>query len=359
MSRFLENIKEIWKQRNRVSQAKSFKENQMKEVAFDAKDRGTRMVPLKQIVGSVGRYHDFDKKFRLKHHLSVNRFEHVMGLMKDGVALPSVKLYQIKDEYYVLDGNHRVAAAKEMKLDQIEGCIIEFLPSPTSLENILYREKTEFFENTGLQGEIELTEIGQYHYLFNQIQSHQRFLEHEQQHRVSLQQAAADWYVTIYQPLISLIQKGRFLETFPKRTLADLYTYISSHQWERRKIRKYGTEFDQLIPKNMEEFRKKMLTIQGAEYPEMKRKIIVFVLMHVNAKRESRVIEKLFTLKEVREIHSVHGNVDIIAKIVLTRDLLASDAETISYFVHNQIGKMPGVLNTQTLIPGFSKIKET
>lgn len=357
-SRLLENIKGIWKQRNTPSGAKSFKENQLKEEAFDARDRGTRFVPLTQIVGSVGRYHDFDKKFRIKHHLSLNRFEHIKSLMQGGVPLPPVKLYQIKDEFYVLDGNHRVSAAKALGHKQIEACIVEFLPSPMNLENILYREKAEFLEKTGIQGQIELTEIGQYHYLLNQIQSHQQFLEQEQHEPVAFEQATADWYDTIYQPLVTLIRKGRLLESFPKRTLADLYTYISSHQWERRKMRKYGREFDQLIPNDMEEFRKKMLTTQGVEYPEMKREIIVFVLMNVAAKREFRVIEKLFALKEVREVHSVHGNVDIIAKIVLTRDLLSSDTETISYFVHHHIRQISGVITTQTLIPGFSKIKE-
>jgi DNA-binding Lrp family transcriptional regulator len=80
--------------------------------------------------------------------------------------------------------------------------------------------------------------------------------------------------------------------------------------------------------------------------------------MNVAAKREYRIIDKLYELEEVREIHSVHGEFDIIAKIVLTRDLLASDAETIGQFVHNQVRQVPGVVSTQTLIPGISKIKK-
>jgi DNA-binding Lrp family transcriptional regulator len=80
--------------------------------------------------------------------------------------------------------------------------------------------------------------------------------------------------------------------------------------------------------------------------------------MNVAAKREYRIIDKLYELEEVREIHSVHGEFDIIAKIVLTRDLLASDAEAIGQFVHNQVREVPGVVSTQTLIPGISKIKK-
>ncbi len=93
------------------------------------------------------------------------------------------------------------------------------------------------------------------------------------------------------------------------------------------------------------------------EYPEMLREITAFVLMNVSGKREDRIIEKLFELKEVREIYSVHGDVDVLVKIVLTRDLISSDAETIGQFVHNQVRQIPGVISTQTLIPSMSKIK--
>ncbi len=358
MAGLFKKIKTVWKQRSKKSEVKSFKENQIKEAAFDMKKRGTQIVPLEQIIGSVGRYHDFDRKFRLRHHLSLDRFEHVKNLMQAGESLPPVKLYQIKDEYYVLDGNHRVAAAKALGHQQIKASIIEFLPSPTTLENVLYREKVEFIEKTGLQQQIELTEIGQYRYLINQIQSHQHFLEQAQKTSISFEYATNDWCKTIYQPLVTLIQRGRLLESFPKRTLADLYTYISSYQWERRKMRSYGSDIDQLIPNNMEEFRKKMAERQESEYPEMQREITVFVLINVvTAKKERRIIEKLFSFNEVQEVHSVHGNVDIIVKLLLKRDLLSSDAATIACFVDDYIRQIPGILNTQTLIPGISKIK--
>jgi hypothetical protein len=53
----------------------------------------------------------------------------------------------------------------------------------------------------------------------------------------------------------------------------------------------------------------------------------------------------------------VHGDVDLLVKFVLTRDLLSSDAEVISQFVHDHVRQLPGVKNTKTLIPGLSRIK--
>jgi DNA-binding Lrp family transcriptional regulator len=344
--------------RSKAEEIKSFRDNLEADEAFNTRDLGTRAVRLEKIVGSVGRYHDFDSTFRLKDHLPHERLESVKKMMREGKPLPPVELYQFKDEYYVLDGHHRVSAAKEFGYEDIEARIVQVIPGDDTLENMLYRERGDFNERAKLPELIELTEVGRYVQLERQILKHRSFLDHERGSPVSFQDAVLDWYKTIYLPLVAAIRKGNLIESFPNRTLADLYVYISWHQWEKGSTRKYGIGIDQSIPKDMEAFRKKMSDKKELEYPEMKREITAFVLMNVAAKREYKIIDKLYELDEVREIHSVHGEFDIIAKIVLTRDLITSDAETIGQFVHNQVRQVPGVVSTQTLIPGFSKIKK-
>jgi len=337
---------------------KSFKEVQEQEAAFDTRDRGTLMVPLDQIVGSVGRYHDFDERFRMRSHLPAERLDKIKSKMKAGKLMPSVKLYQIKNEYYALDGNHRIAAANELGYGEILARIIEFIPSKGSRENLLYREKARFDDRTRLPDAIELTDFGQYEHLTEQISAHRDYLEKEAAAPVAFQKAAKDWYETIYEPLIAIIKKGGLIRHFPGRTLADLYTFISVHQWEKKDHGlRYGIGISQLVPKNMEDFRKKMAKLKETEYPEMLREITAFVLMNVSAKKDVRLVDKLIKLEEVKEAHSVHGNVDILAKIVLRRDLISSDAETIGDFVQNKIRQFSGVISTQTLIPGYSKVK--
>ncbi|MFZ7125450.1 MAG: Lrp/AsnC ligand binding domain-containing protein [Desulfobacterales bacterium] len=339
-------------------EVKSFCENQESESAFDTIDRGTQFVPLDRIVGSVGRYHDFDSRFRPKNHLPTDRYQGIRNAFKEGRRLPPVRLYQIKDEFYVLDGNHRISAAKELKHTEIEASIVEFIPSGNTLENLLYRQRAGFSEKTGLAYAITLTEVGQYDHLLGQIASHRRHLEQTGGKSVAFEVAAADWYETIYRPLVAIIRRGNLISYFPGRTLDDLYAYISLHQWEEGRKRKYGIGIDKLIPKDMEAFRDHMTNRDKSDYPEMLREITAFVLMNVKGgKNEHRIMEKLYSLKEIREIHSIHGNVDILIKVVLTRDLLSSDAEIISEFVHDQLRQIPGVLSTQTLIPGRSMIK--
>jgi hypothetical protein len=355
--KFRNKLVSAWNGRNRDRFVKSFNEDQQREEAFVHKKKGFGWVPVEQIVGSVGRYQDFDNEFRLKQHMPSERFKVVKEAMKSGKRLPPVKLYQIKDEYYALDGNHRIAAAKEIGLLEIYSEILEFIPSKDTLENILYREKSEFNEIARLPHSINLTEVGQYVHLIEQISKHREFLEHETKQTVSIEKAAKDWYQTIYKPLSDIISRGGLLAAFPGRTIADLYTYISIHQWSNRRSRNYGSAIDHIVTDNMEEFRKKMENTKEIKYPEMQRGVTAFILINVKGKSEFKIMDRLFALKEVQEVHSVHGDIDLLVKVTLTRDLMSSDAEIISQFVHNKVRSISGVSSTVTLIPGVSKMK--
>ncbi len=327
--------------------------------AYECRDRGLRTVPLAKIVGSVGRYQDFDERFHLKSRAPSERFEQIKNAMRQGVVMPPVKLWQIRDVYFVEDGNHRVAAAKALGHDEILAHIVEFIPSGDNLQDAIYRQRAHFLDVTGLHADITLTEPGQYDRLLAQIQRHLDYLRSLQRTDITLQEAARDWYNHIYRPLTMLLSKARLVDGFPGRTTADLYAYVSVRLWEQGERRQYGIGLNDILPDDMEAFREKMKNVNGQHYPEMQRTITAFVLMNVQAKKEEKIMEKLLDLKEVQEVHSVFGDVDLLVKIRLHRDLLSSDAETISQFVHENIRKLPGVLATKTLIPGTSHIKES
>ena len=342
---------------NQPPEIKSFQAKQEKEAAFDSRDRGIQSVPLDRIVGSVGRYHDFDNRFRFKQNIPSERLQWIRTAMREGKPLKPVELFQIEDEYYVSDGNHRISVAKELKHDEILAHIVEFIPSEDTLHGVLYRERSEFADLTQLPAEITLTEVSQYGCLLEQISDHQAYLEHEQGHPVEFKEAALDWYRTIYRPLVTIIKRGRLVDSFPERTVADLYAYITWHHWKQGKRRHYGVGINKLIEQNMEGFRKIMAELKSIEYPEMKMSIIVFILMNLQTSKEMKLIDKLYAFDEVKEIYSVHGDVDLLVKVELTRDLLSSDAEVISQFVHEKVRQLPGIISTNTLIPGFFKTK--
>lgn len=358
---FISNIKKaISGEKDQVKDENpcNFNTRQEKEEAYEAIERGMVQVPLDKIVGSVGRYHDFDHQFKTHSKNQDERLKGIKAAMVKGKVMPPISLYQIKEDFFILDGHHRFQAALELGYANIRSKIVELLPSKNTLENKLYIEKIGFRDEAGLDNAINLTELGHTKHLIWQVEEHKSSLATELNKEVSYKEAASDWYKTIYRPLVILIENSRLVKSFPGRTVDDLYLYISVHQWEKGKKRKYGIGVDKLIPTDMEDFRKKMAENIEPEYPEMKREITVFILLNVEGKYEQQIFDKLLSLNEVREVHSVHGSIDMIAKITLMRDLLSSDAELISEFITSTIRQWKGVVSTQTLLPGFSRVKD-
>jgi uncharacterized ParB-like nuclease family protein len=124
----LESIIKILRSSNRDNEAKCFCKVEDCDGTFNLIDWGVCSVPLKQIVGSVGKCLDFDSRFTPKSHVPLDRVISIKRVMREGKSLPPIKLYKIKDEYYVLDGNHRVAAAKELDRFNIMAKIVEVIP---------------------------------------------------------------------------------------------------------------------------------------------------------------------------------------------------------------------------------------
>ena len=128
-------------------------------------------------------------------------------------------------------------------------------------------------------------------------------------------------------------------------------------QRKGREKRKYGGKLDELIPNSMEKFRLKVL--EQAEHPfaEMKQVTTAFIMIRVTPNLEQEIVEKLYAYEEVKELHYIPVDFDIIAKSVLERDLLSSESEVVRQFVQRKVRRIPGVTWTQTIINLASKIK--
>ena len=225
---------------------KSFQEKLQEEKLVSWRDLGYQTIEVDKIVGSVGRYLDFDEKFRPLKEGSYQRLKEIEDAILRGKVLPPIEVYKIKDEYYVLDGNHRVAAARRLGQKEIDAHVIEYLPPQDSFKNILYRERSDFEMLTGLK-DIILTEVGQYKKLLSQIMEHKYYMSERRGKEVDIKEAAKDWYKSIYLPIVKIIEKERILDAFPGRTLGDLYVYISDHKWLESQKRDYDIGFHKAI----------------------------------------------------------------------------------------------------------------
>ena len=67
--------------------------------------RGLKSVPVSQIVGSVGRYHDFDRVFLPNQGHTGARWRRIGQAYYRNIELPPVELYQVGDVYFVGDAD--------------------------------------------------------------------------------------------------------------------------------------------------------------------------------------------------------------------------------------------------------------
>ncbi len=206
---------------------------------------GHREISIDKIVGSVGRYNDFDRAFLPRQSTTKGRWMSVDIAHLQNIILPPIEVYKIGDVYFVKDGNHRVSVARKRGQLFIDAEVIEIdVPVPltkeVSIDDLIrLQEKADFYQKTELAelrpaADIDLTLPGGYRLLLEHINTHQWFMGEKQNIAIPYPEAVADWYDTVYLPLVQIIFKDNILKQFPGRTEADLYLWIIEHLWYLR-----------------------------------------------------------------------------------------------------------------------------
>jgi uncharacterized protein (TIGR00730 family) len=214
---------------------------------------GTQTIPLDKIVGTTGRYQEFNRAFLPTQEFIRERWKQVYFMANSSSGFPPIEVYKIGDVYFVRDGHHRVSVLKELGVTIFEAVVTE-LETPISLspdideeELALKEEYAAFLEETELdqsrpEQNIEFTLPGQYRKLFEHIAVHRYFVGASEHREVQYGEAAALWYDEVYRPVVDLIREEKILEQFPNRTEADLYLWIVEH-------RRYLSErYEQEVP---------------------------------------------------------------------------------------------------------------
>src|SRR6185312_4926194 len=86
---------------------------------------GYQVVPLDQIVGSVDRGRDFDRRFRPTSGRSRSRWEQIAAAARRGEAFPPVDLVKVGELYFVRDGHHRVSVARALARNVIDASVTD------------------------------------------------------------------------------------------------------------------------------------------------------------------------------------------------------------------------------------------
>lgn len=252
----------------------------------DPNFQGVQQIPVNQILGSVGRPDDFNAHFLpLKDSLRERWVNVETYAMRHG--WPPIDVYKVADAYFVIDGNHRVAVARQMGNDTIEARVYAFEDAPyprpyESMDSWLIRlGQQSFMEQTHLDDlvpdhGIRFTTPGRYMQLLTYIRDFQRKLALIDGEEKPLADAVTAWYDMQYMPGVQIIRESGIMEAFPERTEADLFIWLSNNRHYLRQ--RYGEEptalelLSQIAADKQEEDRRsvvapvlKLLGVESAE----------------------------------------------------------------------------------------------
>jgi hypothetical protein len=202
---------------------------------------GSMQVPIEKIVGSMGRYHDFDRAFLPIQMRTKDRWVSIDKAHYAQVELPPVELYKLGEIYFVKDGNHRISVARERGQEFVDAYVtqieisVRLTPDMRMDDLSMKKEYAVFLMHTGLErtrpdANLETTLPGTYERLLEHIGVHRWYLGEQRHSEVTFEDAAVHWFDTVYLPLIEIIRQHEVLKEFPGTSEADLYLWIIEYQ---------------------------------------------------------------------------------------------------------------------------------
>lgn len=203
--------------------------------------RGVQTVRVEDIVGSLNRYHQFDRAFLPTEDRIASRWQSVDRAFYQEISLPPVVLYKVGQVYFVVDGHHRVSVAREQGQEFIEAEVRECATKVNITADLkpedltILGEKVHFLERTRLddlrpESRVRLTIPDGFDRMLQHIAVHRYFMGLDLKRDVSEEEAIAHWYDTVYTPIVKVIRQSKVLQDFPGKTEADLYLWVLDHQ---------------------------------------------------------------------------------------------------------------------------------
>jgi hypothetical protein len=202
---------------------------------------GVRPIPVERIVGSLDRTADFDRDFRPRRGLSRTRMASLRTAFPDG-QMPPIEVHEVGGAFFVADGHHRVALARERGVQQIDAEITRLqtnyaIDPDVDVRALVHTEQQRIFlEESGLGAArpgatIEFSRPGGYPVLLELVKVHGYDMAQRQGVLPSREEVAADWYDGVYLPGVEALRRESLPEMYTYKTDADLFLWV----YERRR----------------------------------------------------------------------------------------------------------------------------
>lgn len=186
-------------------------------------------IPVARITGSVDKANQLTPTFLPKREKERSaRFRSVRKAMQDGLELPPIQVYALGRDYYVIDGHHRVAAAIATGVHYLDAEIHECIVPERSYADRLANARMRFERRTGL-ARLACSQVEYYGRFLAEILAFRDDLR-RQEPEVTTREAAQRWYRECFVPIAEPLDLGATAESFPGRTVSDLYLAVEDHR---------------------------------------------------------------------------------------------------------------------------------
>ena len=261
---------------------------------YTLKTRGIQAIPIDKIIGSLGRYLDFSETLLPKRTDGSSRYEYIKSLMEKGVNLEPIQVYQMLDNYFIIDGHHRVAVAKnEFKAKYIDADVTEIkfdfelskdknytFDSESTKKFLIKLEENAFQKATMLNNKIlihplKVTELKSYAILNQEILDFKENYHNGELVKKSIMFVSYKWYAERFLPAVELMEEEKILSKFANRTYTDLYVWIQKHKYFLSQRAGHDVGFDFTAHDFMEKYKdKKFLDIIPSVFTDIIKNLV-------------------------------------------------------------------------------------
>ncbi|MCW2809072.1 MAG: chromosome partitioning protein ParB [Marmoricola sp.] len=211
---------------------------------------GVQKVPLDQIVGSVDKVRDFDRRFRPTSDRSRQRWQRLAEKSRLGEYLPPIDVYKLGNLYFVRDGHHRVSVARMHGADSLDANVTE-IDTVMSTDGLGGRRDLDgrnwglrFLKRVPLTGAcraaINCTDPADYQRLAEMVEAWACRLMHEEGSYFDKPTMAVRWFDEEYTPVLKMIDEAGVRG--PDETGADAYLRVAGERY--RLIREHDWNED-------------------------------------------------------------------------------------------------------------------
>jgi len=204
---------------------------------------GVQPIEVGSIIGTDSRDGDFDREFRALRPELRERLRRVGEAFPDG-GLPPITVEKLGDAYFVIDGHHRVALARQRGALAIDADVTELtarwhLSANADRSELVHAEQERLFmTESGLADvtpdvRIRFTRPVGYRQLLEAVKVHGYQLMLEAPHRLGRGQIALDWYSHVYLPAADALDGETLAGACPEATISDRFLWLVEQGRER------------------------------------------------------------------------------------------------------------------------------